>query len=92
MARCEVCGNDYEMAFTVTRGGRHYAFDCFECALHALAPACACCGCTVIGPGVERDGIVFCSASCSYQDQPAEHEAPAPVKDPSWRWPAGALV
>jgi hypothetical protein len=41
MARCEVCGNDYDKAFTITRGQRTSTFDSFECAIHALAPTCA---------------------------------------------------
>ncbi len=41
MARCEVCGNDYDKAFTITRGRRTSTFDSFECAIHALAPTCA---------------------------------------------------
>jgi hypothetical protein len=45
MTRCEVCGNEYDKAFTVTpAGGGPRTFDSFECAIHALAPACAHCG------------------------------------------------
>jgi len=65
MAKCDVCGNDYDKAFTVTMADREFTFDSFECAIHALAPACAHCGCKVIGHGVERDGVVFCCASCA---------------------------
>ena len=65
MAKCDVCGNDYDKAFTVTVADREFTFDSFECAIHALAPACAHCGCKVIGHGVERDGVVFCCASCA---------------------------
>jgi hypothetical protein len=64
MARCDVCGNDYHDAFTVTVGGHKHTFDCFECAIHMLAPTCAHCGCKVIGHGVEQDGSVFCCAHC----------------------------
>ncbi len=64
MAKCDVCGNDYDNAFTVTAGGREYTFDSFECAIHAIAPACAHCGCKVIGHGVEQDGEIFCCANC----------------------------
>jgi hypothetical protein len=35
MAKCDVCGNDYERAFTVTMAGRTPTFDSFECAIHA---------------------------------------------------------
>jgi hypothetical protein len=65
MAQCDVCGNDYDKAFTVRMADREYTFDSFECAIHALAPACAHCGCKVIGHGLERDGVVFCCATCA---------------------------
>ena len=38
MAKCEVCGNDYDKSFTVTMKGKSHTFDSFECAIHALAP------------------------------------------------------
>ena len=41
MAKCDVCDNDYDKAFTVTKAGRQYTFDSFECAIHALTPTCA---------------------------------------------------
>ena len=44
MAQCETCGNDYDKAFQVTKGGKTHTFDSFECAIHALAPTCATCG------------------------------------------------
>lgn len=31
MAKCYVCGNDYDKAFTVTMAGKTYTFDSFEC-------------------------------------------------------------
>ena len=65
MAKCDVCDNDYDKAFTVTAAGREYTFDSFECAIHALAPACAHCGCKVIGHGVEHDEVIFCCANCA---------------------------
>jgi hypothetical protein len=65
MAKCEVCGNDYDKAFTVTVRGHAHTFDCFECAIHLLAPTCAHCQCRVIGHGVEHDGTVYCCASCA---------------------------
>ena len=65
MAKCDVCGNDYDKSFTVTQGGRTRTFDSFECAIHALAPACAHCGCKVVGHGVEQGGRIFCCASCA---------------------------
>jgi Rieske Fe-S protein len=65
MARCDVCGNDYDKAFTVTQGERTGTFDAFECAIHAMAPECAHCGCKVIGHGVEHDDAIFCCAHCA---------------------------
>ena len=44
MATCDVCGNEYDKAFQVMRQGRTMTFDSFECAIHAMAPACAHCG------------------------------------------------
>ncbi len=68
MLKCEVCGNVYDKAFTVTMAGQEHTFDSFECAIHALAPACNHCGCRVIGHGVEHNHMIFCCATC------AEHE------------------
>ena len=67
MAKCDVCGNDYDKAFTVTAAGRTQTFDSFECAIHALAPICAHCGCKVVGHGVEKGGTVYCCAHCAKQ-------------------------
>ncbi|MEA2255783.1 MAG: hypothetical protein QOG35_1828 [Solirubrobacteraceae bacterium] len=65
MATCEVCGNDYDKAFQVSRGDETHTFDSFECAIHALAPACDHCGCRIIGHGVEGGGRIFCCAHCA---------------------------
>jgi hypothetical protein len=65
MAICEVCGNDYWMAFEVrTTAGKAHTFDSFECAIHRLAPVCEQCGCRIVGHGVEVDGRFFCCAHC----------------------------
>jgi len=64
-ATCEVCGNEYDKAFTVTADGESHTFDSFECAIHALAPECAHCGCRVVGHGVEKGDQVFCCAHCA---------------------------
>ncbi len=68
MAVCEVCGNDYDKAFeVVTTDGTGRVFDSFECAIHAMAPVCAHCGCRIIGHGVEGAETIFCCASCAGQ-------------------------
>jgi hypothetical protein len=68
MAVCEMCGNDYDKAFDVVIGGETHTYDSFECAIHALAPTCAHCGCRIIGHGVESDGRMFCCAHCAGQE------------------------
>ena len=66
MAICEVCGNDYDKAFTVVVGpGHHHVFDSFECAIHLLAPVCEHCDCSVVGHGIEVSGRIFCCAHCA---------------------------
>ncbi|MCI0380852.1 MAG: hypothetical protein L0215_24990 [Gemmataceae bacterium] len=75
MAKCDVCGNDYDKAFTVTSANRTMTFDSFECAVHALAPVCGHCGCKVVGHGVEQAGRIFCCAHC------AKHDGVAGLKD-----------
>lgn len=67
MAICDHCGNDYDKAFTVTRGEQSHTFDSFECAIHMLAPHCAHCHCTIIGHGVEASGTFFCCVHCAEQ-------------------------
>ncbi len=64
--RCEVCGNEYDKAFQVTMNGASHTFDCFECAIRALAPACRNCGVGIIGHGVEKAGQIYCSAHCAH--------------------------
>jgi hypothetical protein len=64
---CEVCGNEYDKAFEVRMQGETHVFDCFECAIHALAPTCAHCGCRIIGHGMEAKGAYYCCAHCASQ-------------------------
>jgi hypothetical protein len=68
MAKCEVCGNDYDMAFQVITAGQSHTFDSFECAVHKLAPVCEHCGCKVIGHGVEARGAFYCCAHCAHAE------------------------
>lgn len=65
MAKCEVCGNDYDKSFEVITAGSRHVFDSFECAIHKLAPACDHCGCKIIGHGIEADGAFYCCANCA---------------------------
>jgi hypothetical protein len=68
MARCAVCGNEYEQTFEVTMGGKQHVFDSFECAISALAPTCLHCGCRVIGHGVQVQDKIYCCANCARQE------------------------
>ena len=65
MRPCEVCGNEYDKAFEVVTAGVEHVFDSFECAIHALAPRCEHCACTVVGHGTEVDGRFYCCAHCA---------------------------
>jgi hypothetical protein len=67
MARCQVCGNDYDKSFEIIQAGESHVFDSFECAIYALAPECDHCGCRIIGHGLEADGRYFCCGSCAKQ-------------------------
>jgi Rieske Fe-S protein len=67
MARCEICGNDYDRCFEVVTGGVRHVFDSFECAIQKLAPVCKHCGCKIIGHGIEANGVYFCCAHCARQ-------------------------
>lgn len=65
MAQCEVCGNDYYLSFEVVTAGVSHTFDCFECAIHKLAPICDACGVRIIGHGIEQIGSFYCCANCA---------------------------
>lgn len=67
MAQCDVCGNEYDKTMQIDLQGKTHTFDSFECAIHALAPTCAHCGCRILGHGVEADGTMFCCANCAKQ-------------------------
>ena len=67
MSRCEVCENEYDKAFQIMmpEETQAHTFDSFECAVHALAPTCAHCGCKIIGHGVESGGAYYCCVNCA---------------------------
>jgi hypothetical protein len=67
-ATCEVCGNEYDKCLQVQVNGETHVFDSFECAIQALAPKCAHCGCRIIGHGMEANGVYYCCAHCAAQD------------------------
>ena len=65
MPVCDHCGNDYDKAFTIRQGGDQHTFDCFECAIHMLAPQCEHCSVRIIGHGLEADGRFFWCDDCA---------------------------
>ena len=65
MARCDVCGNDYDKSFEVSGPRGRGTFDSFECAIEKFAPKCEHCGCRVIGHGIEAGGNFYCCANCA---------------------------
>ena len=67
MSNCEVCGNDYDSLFEIklSNDKSSHWFDCFECAVHKLAPHCAQCGVRILGHGVQADNKLFCCAHCA---------------------------
>ena len=73
MARCDVCGNDYEKSFKVIQGKREMTFDSFECAVHAMAPRCEHCECRIIGHGVEAGGKLYCCEHCARHEHGNAH-------------------
>ncbi|MEO3925754.1 Prokaryotic metallothionein [Micromonosporaceae bacterium B7E4] len=76
---CEVCGNDYWLAFEVrTTSGDVHTFDSFECAAHKLAPVCEHCGIRIMGHGVEVSGRFFCCGHCA---RVVEGERGAEIRD-----------
>jgi hypothetical protein len=65
MAKCDLCGNEYDKTFQIIQGDKRMTFDSFECAIHVVAPTCAHCQCRILGHGVEADGEMCCCASCA---------------------------
>lgn len=72
MAKCDTCGNDYTPSMRIILRGEEHDFDCFECAIQSLAPACDHCGVKIIGHGVESGSGVFCCDHCLRKQSDAE--------------------
>ncbi|MFW2513380.1 hypothetical protein ACNI3K_06345 [Demequina sp. SO4-13] len=72
MAKCDMCGNEYDKAFDIVRGDHRATYDSFECAIHGEAPSCAHCGCKVLGHGVETPTAMYCCAHCARVTEGAE--------------------
>lgn len=75
MAKCGACGNDHDRTFEVLSQVQTHTLGSFEGAIHKLAPACTHCGSRVVGPGLEKDGRIFCGDPCVERgsvDEPRE--------------------
>lgn len=64
MAKCDLCGNTTDYPIGVTRLDKSGNYDSFECAIHAAAPKCAHCSCTIIGHPTYAQGKVYCCDHC----------------------------
>lgn len=67
-SRCEVCGQEASVGVRVVVGGVTHLFDCFQCAIHRLAPECDHCGCRILGRVRRSSGRPFCSEGCAQAD------------------------
>lgn len=65
MAKCETCGNEYDKTFEIRLDSEVHTFDCFECAIQALAPECSHCGTRIVGHGLEHEGKYYCCVHCA---------------------------
>jgi len=74
-ASCEVCGKNQGQCFEVRLGGERHIFDSFECAMDALTPRCAHCGCAFVGHGVQFGNTIYCSHQCANDNSVREYEA-----------------
>ena len=66
MAKCDVCGNDYDRPLKITTSAGTFTFDSFECAIHKLAPLCDYCGVRIIGHGIQNGDTFYCCAHCAH--------------------------
>ena len=48
------------------RDGRTQVFDCFECAILAVAPVCDVCGSRITSRGIKAGEFIFCSLNCAH--------------------------
>jgi hypothetical protein len=72
MATCSQCGHISDHTFQITKDGRIYTFDSFDCAIQALASICPYCHGRIIGVGVKENGKTYCSQQCALFDVSVE--------------------
>jgi hypothetical protein len=67
MAKCDVCGNEYDKAFQIVTAQGSETFDSFECARPSMRshPPALIVPCRIIGHGIEARGAFYCCAHCA---------------------------
>lgn len=65
MQSCDLCGNDQNPLFMLSRDGRSGQYDSFECAIQDMAERCAHCNCAILGHPVRQQQDVFCCQHCA---------------------------
>ena len=63
----------------IVKNGISRYFDCFECAIHAMAPKCDHCGCRIIGHGEEAHGKIYCCSHCLRHGETAGDALVTPI-------------
>ncbi len=66
---CDNCGNNYDKTFVIRLKNKEFLFDCFECAIHKLAPVCTHCNSKIIGHSIEIDNMTYCCNHCANQEK-----------------------
>lgn len=80
MSTCYSCRSKRQNTFRIfLKNGRSFEFDCFECAIRALAPHCQRCGLEVLDRGIEVGESIFCGVPCAWAEAFPEDIAPSPM-------------
>ena len=74
MAKCEVCGNEYEKPFLIAN--KSQVFDSFECAIHALAQAARTVDVRSSGTGCKRKRRSIAVLTAPSQPDTGRRETP----------------
>lgn len=67
MARCEVCGNDYDKAFVVTLEGSEHTFDSFGAPSTPWPPSATTAAAGWLGMGSKVTAKSICCAHCAQE-------------------------
>lgn len=70
---CLNCGNSHDPLMTITYGRLSGEFDCFACAINALAPRCTLCGQPVTEHVTVIDQDVYCGNCAALAQEMNRH-------------------